>query len=67
MNTEPLRNYIKGVEAYKAGNKEGALKLIASSMGTDKPTGIMEDALDSLVDAHDVALTLILHESQKEA
>lgn len=66
MNTEPLRNYIKGIEAYKAGNKENALNLIASSVGTDKPTGIMKASLDKLIDSNDAILTLILHEIKKE-
>ena len=65
MNTEPLRNYIKGVEAYKAGFPDEALDLISSAVGADRPTGFMIASLDKLVDSNDAILALILHESTK--
>ena len=65
MDTKPLRDYLEGVEAYKAGNKDEALNLIAHSVGAEKPTGIMEASLDKLVKPNEAVLGLILHESKK--
>lgn len=62
MNISPLANYIRAREEYHAGHKEEALQLLTESMGLEKPTPIMRDALDKLVDLNDVALTLVLHE-----
>jgi len=64
MDTEPLKQYIEAIEAYKNGKKEEALKLIADSIGADEPTAIMKDSLDSLVNINPVILKLILHRSK---
>ena len=65
-NTEPLRLYLEGIDAYKAGDKEAALKLIAESVGVAEPTQIMREALPALARPNQAILALILHESEKE-
>ena len=65
MNTEPLRNYIKGVEEFKAGNTDEALELISSAVGAKVPTNYMKGNIAKLADSNDAILTLILHESQR--
>ena len=65
MNTEPLRNYIKGVEEFKAGNTDEALELISSAVGANKPTDFMKGNIAKLADSNDAILTLIVHESTK--
>ena len=59
---KPLKDYIKAIEANKAGNREEALKLLASSIGLEKPTTIMKDNLDNMLDSNDAVLTLIIKE-----
>lgn len=66
MNTEPLKTYLLGRDAYREGKKEEALKLIAQSMGADQPTPMMKSALGELCDLNDAALTILLHEAGKE-
>ena len=65
MNTAPLEEYIKGVEAFKQGNKEEALALISSSLGADKPTEIMKSSLEELTHVNIAALRIILHRSKE--
>ena len=65
MNTEPLKQYLKGREALKEGNKEEALNLLASSLGFEKPTNIMQDSYTKLFDLDDVALAVILARSKE--
>jgi len=62
VNIEPLRKYLEGVDAYKSGDKDLALQLLASSIGASEPTDIMRDSLDNLISPNDATLTLILHE-----
>ena len=64
VSTEPLRNYLGSIEAAKAGEKEKALKLLASSIGATEPTPYMKSNLDKLTKPHEAILTLILHNSK---
>ena len=66
MNTEPLKQYLKGRDALREGKKAEALNLLTASLGSEKPTGIMESSCDKLLDLHDVALTIILHRSKEQ-
>ena len=66
MNTKPLRDYLEGVEAFNAGDKDTALKSIASSVGMGEPTEIMKASIDKLVKPNEALMTLILHESKKD-
>jgi len=66
MNTEPLKKYILARDEFRNGNKDTALKLLADSIGAEKPTPIMTDSLGKLVDLNDAALTLILHRMKEE-
>ena len=65
MNTVPLATFLEARDAYKAGDKELALKLLAESVGASEPTQIMKDSLGALVDANPAILTLILDQSTK--
>jgi hypothetical protein len=58
---EPLKDYIKARDLHKEGKRDEALRLMASSMGVDQPTPIMEASLDSLLDCNDAVLTIILN------
>ncbi len=66
VNTEPLKNFLKGREAYQSGSKEKALQLLAKSVGATEPTEYMKDNLDQLTEPNDAVLTLIIDESKKE-
>ena len=66
MNTEPLKEYLKGRDALKEGKKEKAVDLLASSLGCEKPTGIMKSSCEKLLNLNDAALTIILDRSKKE-
>ncbi len=64
VNTGPLKQYLEAVDAYKAGDKEKSLVLLAESLGTDSPTAIMKDALAELTQANQAVLTIILQRSK---
>ena len=66
MNTEPLAQYIKSIEAYKKGNEEEALQLLAESVGADKPTSEMKQALAEMSDLNVAVLTLVIHRTKEE-
>jgi len=59
---KPLKDYIKAIAANKDGNREEALQLLTASIGLDKPTRVMEENLDNMLDSNDAILTLILKE-----
>ena len=62
---QPLKDYIKAIEANRNGDKEKALELLAASVGTDKPTEFMKSSLDKILDSNDAVLTEILGEIEK--
>lgn len=64
-NVESLEQYLRGVEAYKEGREEDALKLIAQSVGADEPTSMMRDSLKELTDLNIAMLALILNRSRQ--
>jgi hypothetical protein len=64
MNPEHLKTYLQGRDAFRAGDTDEALKLIANSLGTDQPTDIMRDALPELANLNDAALVILLHRSK---
>lgn len=65
MNTQPISEYLQAAIAYKEGNKEEALELLASSLGVEEPTQIMRENLDKFIDMNQAALVIILHRSQE--
>lgn len=66
MNTEPISDYIEAALAYKDGDKDEALRLLASSMGVNEPTQIMRENLDKLIDTNMAAMAIILHRTKEE-
>jgi len=62
---QPLKNYIKAIEANKAGDRAKALELLASSVGAEQPTEFMKSSLDKMLDSNDAVLTVILGEIEK--
>ena len=65
MNTEPLKNYFKSIEAFKAGNIEVARHHLAKSVGLSELTPFMREHLDKLVDVDNPAMvTLVLAEME---
>ena len=63
---QPLKDYIKAIEANKAGDREKALALLASSVGADEPTEFMKSALEKMLDSNDAVLTVILGEIEND-
>lgn len=66
MNTEPLKQYLKARDALKEGDKEAAVNMLASSLGTEKATAMMKSSCALLLDLHDAALTIILDRSKEQ-
>jgi hypothetical protein len=65
VNTEPLANYLKAVEAYRAGKPRDAEKLIAQSIGLTEPTSYMKNSLKQLCDQdkpNQAIATLLVHQ-----
>ena len=60
MNTEPLAQYIKSIEAYKNGNDEEALQLLAKSIGADTHTPMMKQALGEMSNLNVAILALVI-------
>ena len=59
MSTEPLKKYIKALEAHAKGKDSEASQLLAECVGLDKPTAIMRDSIKSLADKENPNLALI--------
>ena len=66
VDTGPLKLYLEGRDAFRAGDKEKALNLISESIGTKSPTPYMKSNLEKLAEPNDAVLTLIIHESKGE-
>ncbi|MFH0712373.1 MAG: hypothetical protein V2A55_00725 [Candidatus Jorgensenbacteria bacterium] len=63
MSTEPLKNYIRSIDALRAGKNQDAEKLLADSLGIPELTPYMKSTLKTLVNAdnpHEAVLTIIL-------
>ncbi len=61
VNTEPIKQYIQSRDAFKANDKETALRLLCQSMGVAEPTPYMISAVKELTEINEAALTLVLH------
>ncbi len=64
VDVKPLKQYLEGREALKAGDEKAALKLLANSVGAEEPTPYMKDNLAQLIEPNVPVLTLILEESK---
>ncbi len=70
MNAETIKNYFKSMEAFKAGDKAGAERYLAASLGLKELTPILKSSLSQVLDpenpnpaiAHLVAHILINNE-----
>lgn len=65
VNIEPLKQYLEGLEAYRQGNNELALELIAKSIGAQEATPLMKEALAQIAKPNQAILALILHRSKE--
>lgn len=59
MNTEPVKKYIKALEAYENGKDEEAGQLLAEAVGLEEPTPIMKDSLKSLANKDDPNIAIV--------
>lgn len=51
MNSEPIKNYFKSIEAFKAGHKPQAEQYLAASLGLNELTPILKSSLSKVLDA----------------
>lgn len=69
MNTEPLRSYIKSIQAHKEGRKGDAEGLLCDSLGIKEPTSYMKSTLPKLVDGdnpNDAVLAIIIDRTKRQ-
>lgn len=74
MNSDPIKNYFKSIEAFKAGKKPEAEKYLAASLGLKELTPILKSSLAKILDsenpnpviAHLVAHRLLEDEDEKK-
>jgi hypothetical protein len=69
VNTQPLANYMKAIEAYRSGDTKQAELLIANSVGLTEPTDYIKDSLKSLCDIdkpNEAIVTLLFQRLIKE-
>lgn len=59
---EALKQYIRAIEVYKAGDTSKAESLLAQSIGQDHLPSIMKQNLAKMLDSNDAVLTLVLKE-----
>lgn len=64
---QPLKDYIKAIEANRNGDKARALELLTASVGAEQPTEFMKSTLDKMLDSNDAVLTVILGEIEKDS
>ena len=50
MNAEPIKNYFKSIEAFKAGHKSEAERYLAASLGLKELTPILKSSLSKVLD-----------------
>ena len=69
MNSGPIRDYFKSIEAFKAGDKSGAEKFLAASLGLKELTPILKSSLSKVLDSDNpnpVIAHLVAHRLLKE-
>jgi hypothetical protein len=62
MYTNPLKTYIKAIQASKEGRPDEAEKLLLESLGMEKPTEYMKAAMPELTsydNPNDAVLALV--------
>jgi len=50
MNSESIKNYFKSMEAFKAGDRPGAERFLADSLGLKELTPILKSSLSKVLD-----------------
>ena len=60
MNTEPMAEYLRAIEAFKGGHSGKALELLTNSIGATEPTEYMKDYLPQLTEPNAAILTLLV-------
>jgi len=63
---QPLKDYIKAIEANNKGDKEEALSLLTQSIGEEIPNDYIKSSLDKLLMSNDAVLTVILGRIENE-
>lgn len=68
-SAEPFKIYQKAVELHKKGNREQAAQMLAESMGTKKPSTVLLESVDKLLEhnttPNDIVLQIIATETAK--
>ena len=68
MNTEPLKSYIRSIQAHKDGNKGESERLLCDSLGINESTPYMKSTLPKLVDGdapNDAVLAIVIDRTKR--
>ena len=69
MNSDPIKNYFKSMEAFKAGDRPGAERFLADSLGLKELTPILKSSLPKILDPENpnpVVAHLVAHKLLNE-
>ncbi len=66
---QPIKDYLAAVDAHRAGDRRAACQSLATAMGADRPSPVIESAIGKLLapetPANDVALKLVANQSAR--
>ena len=66
---EPLKIYQEAVKLYQKGNKQEAAQMLAEAVGAEKPSAVLLESLDKLLEhnttPNDIVLRIIATETAK--
>lgn len=51
MNSDPIKNYFKAITSFKAGDRPGAERFLADSLGLKELTPILKTGLSKVLDS----------------
>ena len=69
MNSSPIRDYLKAINSFKAGDKPGAERYLAASLGLKELTPILKSSLSKVLDSENpnpVIAHLVAHRLLRE-
>jgi hypothetical protein len=68
-NLEPIQNYLEAQKKFLTGDRDEALKLVSSAVGSDKPLEKLEGSLGNVFDTgsplSEMTSRLVLVESKR--